>query len=438
MPSERTIREEVGNVSQFIVDSVSGDLVIEGGGDELMVIGDEAELQRGPDAYRLACHGDCRVRLPSSMHVTLREIMGDLRVSDLTTPLIIESAHSDAVIRNISGPVTIDHIGADGRITDVNGPLAIDDVGADLALRDINGPVAIDNIGSDLEAKRINGPFAIDNIGSDATLREVSGNVTIDNVGSDAVLSEVTGFCSIGNVGSDIVLDLKFEGNIRYDIGQVGSNVVAKVRPGSRVRFVIPAETEKSINMRGIRLETDDEQTTIIVGEAGEGDSIVSVGQIGGDFELVSQGRGVSAGFEFNIPDNLGDIISSQINEQLSRMEQAFSRSSTQAGERTDRLRERAERMAQKAREQAERMAEQSREKSKRRRKGFSMSFDFRTPKPPPPPRAPMPPAPPVPSASPVQPVTEQERLAVLRMVENKQITIEEAERLLAALEGRE
>jgi hypothetical protein len=36
-----------------------------------------------------------------------------------------------------------------------------------------------------------------------------------------------------------------------------------------------------------------------------------------------------------------------------------------------------------------------------------------------------------------VEPVTEQERLAILRMVENKQISIEEAERLLAALEGR-
>jgi hypothetical protein len=44
----------------------------------------------------------------------------------------------------------------------------------------------------------------------------------------------------------------------------------------------------------------------------------------------------------------------------------------------------------------------------------------------------------PDPSTPPGEPISNEERMAILHMVENKQITVEEAERLLAALEGHE
>ena len=39
--------------------------------------------------------------------------------------------------------------------------------------------------------------------------------------------------------------------------------------------------------------------------------------------------------------------------------------------------------------------------------------------------------------AEPREPVTDDERLLILRMLETKQISVEEAEKLLSALEGR-
>ena len=48
------------------------------------------------------------------------------------------------------------------------------------------------------------------------------------------------------------------------------------------------------------------------------------------------------------------------------------------------------------------------------------------------------PPEPPKPPRPPVEPVSEEERLVILRMVQENKISIEEAERLLAALEQRE
>ena len=51
------------------------------------------------------------------------------------------------------------------------------------------------------------------------------------------------------------------------------------------------------------------------------------------------------------------------------------------------------------------------------------------------PPVPPVPPAPPAPLAD---PVSEEERLMILRMLEQKKISLAEAETLLSALEGKE
>jgi hypothetical protein len=44
----------------------------------------------------------------------------------------------------------------------------------------------------------------------------------------------------------------------------------------------------------------------------------------------------------------------------------------------------------------------------------------------------------PTPPKPPVDPVTEEERLMILRMLEQKKITLEEADELLSALEGQQ
>ena len=49
-----------------------------------------------------------------------------------------------------------------------------------------------------------------------------------------------------------------------------------------------------------------------------------------------------------------------------------------------------------------------------------------------------MPPTPPTPPAPPAPPVSEEERMMILRMLEQKKISLEEADRLLAALENKQ
>lgn len=437
-----TLRETLTEPMELLIEHIEGDLVIEGTADDVLVVqGDTPKMERDGKHITISSEGDCRIRVPMDTSVVINEVDGNLRVSELGAPLTIEDCHSDAIIRAINGALTINNIASDARITEINGPVAIDNIGSDLALRDINGPVAIDNVGSDLEAKRINGQLAVDNVGSDLNLKEINGNVAIDNVGSDAVLTEINGNMAIDSVGSDLVLDMPFQSPSKISVGTVGSDVLAKIRSNSRVRFNMPRDTEKTINVRGVRVERTDDGDTVIVGEPGDEMAEVTVGSVGSELQLISQGKSFRAEIDFDLPENLGEIISNQISQQFARLEQAFSRQRDRMREQSDRVRERAEEIRAREMERARERAERERERAERVRVRVRGARGSQTwvsssemPQPPQPPR---PPAPPTPPSRPASLVTDQERLAILKMVEARQITIEEAERLLAALEGR-
>jgi hypothetical protein len=130
-----------------------------------------------------------------------------------------------------------------------------------------------------------------------------------------------------------------------------------------------------------------------------------------------------------------------QINEQMELLTQRFSgagmsadeieRIMAQARQVSERETTRAQEKMRRAQEKLERKleaAQRQREKAAdRRTRGAgrqSWSFDW-----PPPPPAPAPPN---------EPVSDEERLMILRMLEQKKISLEEAEQLLAALEDKE
>ena len=112
-----------------------------------------------------------------------------------------------------------------------------------------------------------------------------------------------------------------------------------------------------------------------------------------------------SAGFGFDRSSAWADMVSRRAQEAARRAEQ---RSQAAMRRTEDQIRQAAER--------------QGRHEYER---GFG-SFSG-------PPAPPTPPAP----VEPAAPVTDQERLLVLQMLQEQKITVEQAEKLLAALEGR-
>jgi hypothetical protein len=101
-----------------------------------------------------------------------------------------------------------------------------------------------------------------------------------------------------------------------------------------------------------------------------------------------------------------------------------------QARQASERETERAQEKISKARQKLERKLEAARRKQeikaqaaqRRARVHSKRSWGYDTPTPPTPP----------------DPVSEEERLMILNMLEQKKISLEEAEQLLAALDGKE
>jgi hypothetical protein len=412
MNDEFVLRAPIDAPLQLDIQHIGGDLILEGNpSDELLISGEGAHLERlAEDTLRLECGSDCHVRVPRMVSVRVRDVAGDLRATALMSALQIERCQADLIVRTLNAPLQAQRMAADARITEVNGDVQIGSVCADLVLRDINGAVAIDHVGADLDIKRVSGACDVRFVGADACFKDVRGALNIAHVDADLVLTDLLADCAVEQIGADLVLDVPFLAGRRYRFGAVGADVRAKIRSGSAAIFSLPSGTARTIQVRGVQLVRKTDCDILQVGECAENCAEVTFEAIGGDLQLVSQGKGFSSTLEFSLPENLGELISSQISQQLSRLEQTLSR-------------------------QAERTVRRAAERAKKHggRASRLWMWSGMADMPPPP----VPPHPPAPPRRETPAVTEAERMAILRMVEEHKITIDEAERLLAALEGR-
>ncbi len=377
-----------------VVRSVGGDVRIKGrGGTALIVDGDGVQIEQiGPDQpLVIQSAGDCRMSVPDATSISVQSVGGDAKLTDLAGPGVGQSVGGDLILRNVR----------DARVA---------------------------NVGGNLRLKWAEGNISIENIGSDATIREIEGSVLVANVGADLYLRNIAGNCVIEQVGSDLVLNLAFVPGQDYRFS-AGGDILCRVPPNTSARFVVPLHTELELDIEADVVETDEGQVITV----GAGEALVSL-HTGPHSTLRLVGE------EEDYTINLGMQIEEELDARLSSLEERISAQLEGLDERIQSNAEQwvrqAERMAERAQRQAERAVEHVRERIERRgpkKKRHEFTFGWNLPpRPQAPGRPPKPPKPPVP----VEPVTEQERMMILRMVQEGKITIEEAERLLAALDS--
>ena len=251
-------------------------------------------------------------------------------------------------------------------------------------------------------------------------MREIEGEARIDQVGGDLYVRDVADACQVDRVGADLVLSTDFLPGADYRF-EVGGDIVCRVPSGASVRFQTTHNHELVVDAPGAQRAEWEHGDEVIFGE---GEALVSL-EAGGEIRLVAQDEDYMMAINFHLEEDLAErltLIEEQLTEKLSGLDDVIARQS-------EKIRSKAERSAERAMRQAERAA---RKAGKRRSFRFSFGGDpfeggGARPHPGRPPRP----------AEPVEPVSEEERMTILRMVENKQISVEEAEKLLAALEGR-
>jgi hypothetical protein len=301
--------------------------------------------------------------------------------------------------------VFVKKIVGDASIRGVMGGIEVQEIEGDLSIRDVNS-VAIEKLQSDFSLRGAKGDLFVKSVDGDVSIREVDGNVSLESVVDDLALRDVRGNIN-ANVAEDVVLYLN---------PQPGN--VYSVNAGEDILLVMPPKANATLNLNGDEIDIEwkgipnDEDATNRVITLGDGSAIVTL-TAGGDIRVTNQADAGETAEDFGNFAGIG-MDWSGFGERISRqVEQATRRAAKQAEETARRADEAARRMDQKM----------SRRGPKINVNMGRWNWDL-SPK-----GVPMPPKP---------PVSDEERLAILKMLQEKKITAEEAEKLLAALEGGE
>lgn len=376
-------------------------------------------------------------------------VSGDLQIVGWDRPEITARADSDALTLTMDGDqartasdsdlilyipcettLRIDSVGGDADLRAVSGAIEISNAGGDLQMRNI-GPTTVHSMGGDLLVRGCKGDFVAENVGGDASLHQMRGEVRV-SVAADLYLREVEGSV-LAQVGADAALYLRPQPGQMVSV-RAGSDILLRVPPKVDAEFTLQGGDDESIrvDLPGFDAVESGMFRQFTAGAGGAKISLTAGGEVivtsreeewraVTDFDPLGR-QGAFAPGEFSgISPDLQERIARKVEEAARRA----MRASMRAQEGSDRVQNRVD--------AAMRRAEEKMRSAERRtaHMGISMGgWGVNA-------GGPRPPRPPVPPDSPSDPVTDEERLTILKMLQEKKISLQEAEKLLTALEGK-
>ena len=440
--------------------------------------------------------GDLILREISTAQVDT--VSRNLTAKQIRSELTIGNVGNDLILRDV-GATNIGNVGRDLSVTKIRGDLVINNVGNDLALRDADS-AQIKSVGRDMSARQIHGNLTIEYIGKDLVLRDVTttqvgnigrelsakrvrGDLKIEQVGGNALARDVDGQFNANTTGGNLYLQgvsggitVSVGGSATLDFSPVPWQAYS-IQAGGDIRCKNPADINAEFNIvsggQMIRVKTPTKSETIKDGTytltMGDGGAVVEL-SAGGAVKLITLSSEWEHPEEIEIDfgaklgsmaEEIAEEATRQIEAQLEMLSEhleahlaGLSMSIGTAGlseERVQHAKDRLEKARQRASRRAEDAAQRTRAKleikiaaiqrkaerkarataarsARKERKRESMArVTAMTP----------PPYPPSPPQPPSNPVTDEERLLILQMLQDKKIGVEEAEQLLAALEGK-
>jgi hypothetical protein len=296
----------------------------------------------------------------------------------------------------------IQRIGGDAAIRGVMGNIEIQEIDNDLSMRDV-GSVAIETVASDFSLRGAKGNLYIKNASGDVSIRDVEGNVILDSVADDLALRGARRNINV-NVGDDVVVYLEPKVDGVYSI-TAGDDILLVLKPNANVTLTMNGD-EIDVDWPGIEKQGDVTERILVLGD-GSAKIMLSAG---GDIRVTNDANAGNSAEEFGNFAGM-NFDWSGFGERISRqVEQATARAAKRAEEAARRVERHAERQARHWRGNMKSSGPWTWESGP---KGA-----------------------PTPPTSPSEPVAEEERMAILKMLAEKKITAEQAEQLLNALEG--
>jgi hypothetical protein len=280
------------------------------------------------------------------------------------------------------------------------GDIELKDVSGDLSMRDVNS-VTVDAVQSDFSLRGAKGNLHVKKANSDVSIRDVDGNITLDSVADDLALRDVRGNVA-ANVAEDVVFYLNPQAGNTYSI-TAGDDILLVMPPKADATLTLNAD-EIVFEWKGV--ENDDSASRVVT--LGDGSASITL-SAGGDIRISNRADAGESAEDFGNFAGMG-MDWSGFGDRISRRVE-------QATERAQRKMEAAARRIEHKTRDAERRARRGKGGLEIGRWGWDFSNKG----------VPMPPK---------SQASEEERMAILKMLQEKKISAEEAETLLAALEG--
>ncbi|HEY3342105.1 MAG TPA: hypothetical protein VGK81_08810, partial [Anaerolineae bacterium] len=302
-------------------------------------------------------------------------------------------------------------------------------------LQGVQGSASAESVSGSVRMTAIQGDVQLANVSGDASVIGAQGKVTASHVSGDLNANGVTaveatagGDASVAFGPSQGPSSLIAGGDIRCGFA-ADANVTLHITSGSSSISVQVPGVNQTLAQREYELKLGNGEVAITL-QAGKD---VSVGR----WEDHQHG-GPSFDFDFDFDFDPGEMehmkdwgaYSERIAERARQAaEHVADRARQQAEHASARAAEQAARATRKAEEQVHRAQEHVRRAERRAQfmgRRFTPEATWRPDRPFTPPEPPS------------DPVSDEERLTILRMVEQKKLTVEQAEKLLAALSGKE
>lgn len=454
----------VEGAQRLILDDMSDNVVVEGWDEPEVLVrlreGEEEHLvveetEGGP---AISVRTSCEVRVPAALPVTVRQALGNLKVDGLLS-LNAEQVRGNLKVRGVEEVVLAEVYGnlrvesstslrltgtvyGDARLAEVEST-DLQNVRGQLVAKSA-GRVRVTRVGGNLTAKDVGTALDADQVGGNATLKAISGPLTVDQVAGNMTAKDLAAGARVPRIGGNLVLNGDLGAGRSYHF-QCDGNAVLRMQEGTNAHLSLSAGGRI---LSSLELAEQEEEDGRLSGTLGTG---------GTELVVEANGNVVVGDRKGAVGAELGEEISRQINESLEaidfeaigrqvseEMEGALSRlrvklesvdwerMGMQAQRAVERAMESMERNMDRAMEQVARQQERmqrrmereaQRQERRQRRHGVEVDIGWEEE---------MDEEAGAPDSG---PNLDDERLSILKMVEQGQISPEDAEMLLDALE---
>ena len=365
----------------------------------------------------ITVNSSCSVNLPISSSIIIERGMGSIEIRNIQNKIEIEKALGNLLLKEISG-ATVEKVGGNMAVRNATGSVTVEKVGGNLVLDDV-GSFEGEKIGGTGLFKNIHGDLSLEKAGGSVKAQNIGGMMRFSRLGGTFVAKEVTLGEDLRAGGAIVLKNFKIEmkdlslragGSVNLELGEDFTGAAFSMRSGVHQIRVALGDDDLSIGAESYEYKMGNTDRTV---EISSGSSISLTGILDPEEDVVGD---LSESFDFE-ESPFSEMIRERV-EYATRKAEAKVRT---AQIRLDQMQDRLE----KHREPKLRMEIDD----------FAMPEMPEMPAMPAMPDWPEPPMPPVSRPAGKKGASNEERLMILKMLQDKKITVDEAEKLFNAFE---